>query len=254
MNGSTQPQTLPAIEGQLNAAERGFITKVIIDAVPKPEIVIEVGTWLGGGSTLHLLRALQSNGTGRLWGVEAYSEIYEKMVDNIRRGAPDAAERFTPLFGFSTQVIPKWLNELPPGSEIDAAFLDGGDNPLEQIEEFRILAPKIRTGGVLMAHDARMRKGKWLGPYVAALDNWETSVHDLSIAGLFHARKLKPEPSPASQRAAERKLARMRLEPKELAARLLPSRVCGWILTAMPKRLARRLTLGPQITTLDSHV
>jgi predicted O-methyltransferase YrrM len=240
------------IEGQLNAEERAFITKAILEAPVKPQVAVEIGTWLGGGSTLHILRALQANGTGHLWGVEASKDIYEKMIANIRAGAPEAVNRFTPLFGFSTDVLPVWLVSLPPGGEIDVAFLDGGDNPYEQIEEFRLLAPRIKVGGILMAHDARMRKGKWLAPYVSLLDNWQTEIFDLSFAGLFRAQKIKAQPSPASLQAAERKLRMMRLEPKELIARFLPSWFCGLVLRALPRNLMRRLTLGPQIAKHDN--
>ena len=240
------------IEGQLNTQERAFITKAILEAPVKPQVAVEVGTWLGGGSTLHILRAMQANGAGHLWGVESAKDIYEKMIANIRAGAPESADRFTPLFGFSTDVLPVWLKGLPPGREIDFAFLDGGDHPYEQIEEFRLLAPRLKVGGILMAHDARMRKGKWLGPYVKLLDNWESGVFDISIEGVFRARKIKAQPSPASLEAAERKLRMLRLEPKELVASILPSWFCGLMLRALPRKLMRRLTLGPQIAKYDS--
>lgn len=232
------------IEGQLNAEERAFITKVILDAPAKPEVVVEVGTWLGGGSTLHILRALQQNGTGHLWGVEAFKDIYKKMIANIRLGAPEAAERFTPIFGFSTQVLPEWLERLPADKGIDVVFLDGGDNPDEQIQEFKLLADRIKSGGVLMAHDARTRKGKWLAPYLARLDNWETRILDFSNYGLLHAKKLKPQPTAESLKVAEQKLRQMRLAPIELLARYTPSWLCGLMLRRMPKKLARKLIIG----------
>jgi predicted O-methyltransferase YrrM len=235
------------IEGQLNARERAFITSAILDAPMKTQVALEVGTWLGGGSTLHILRALHANGVGHLWGVEASKDIYERMTANIRAAVPEAADRFTPIFGFSNKVLPVWLNGLPAGAEVDFVFLDGGDNPYEQVEEFKLLSPRIRVGGVLMAHDARTRKGKWLAHYVGLLDNWETEVFDISSEGVFRARKIKPEPSAASRKAAKRKLNIMRLEPMELVARFLPSPVCGLILRALPKRLSRRLTLGAGI-------
>ena len=238
------PDPTSVIDGQLNPGEREFLIQAIREAPVKPEIVLEVGTWLGGGSTLHFLRALQANGTGHLWGVEAFKDIYERMVANIRLGAPDAAQRFTPLFGFSTEVLPRWLKELPPEKPVDCVFLDGGDNPMVQIEEFQLLADRIRLGGVLMAHDAHTRKGKWLVPYVAELDNWESTVHDFSIYGLLHARKLRPEPSPASRKAAEKRLKQLRREPVELVARYLPSRLCGLILKSMPPTLRRKFTVG----------
>src|SRR5438477_7390960 len=94
------------IAGQLSDQERRLLTDAILDAPKKPEVVLEVGTWLGGGSTLHILRALERNGVGHLWGIEADHSIYNKMLGNIRRTAPEAIDRFTPLFGYSHDVIP----------------------------------------------------------------------------------------------------------------------------------------------------
>jgi len=235
------------IEGQLNAKERELITKAILDAPVKPLIALEVGTWLGGGSTLHILRALHKNNEGHLWGVEASKDIYEKMIANIRAAVPEAANRFTPVLGFSNEVLPLWMKGLPADAEIDFVFLDGGPNPYEQIEEFKLLAPRIRVGGVLMSHDASGRKGKWLVPYVSRLDNWESEVFKISNDGVFRACKIKAQPSEASRKGAERKLKLMRLEPVELAARFVPSWICGLILRSLPKRLSRRLTLGAGI-------
>ena len=242
----TPPAGSP-IEGQLNAEER----RILMDAVSRgcgttrpPRVVIEVGTWLGGGSTLHLLRSLAANGEGHLWGVEADQGIYEQMLANIRAAAPEAAARFTPLLGFSEHVIPRWLAEQPAGFAVDLAFLDGGNNPREQVTEFNLLAPRIPVGGQLFAHDAKLRKGKWLGPYLRRLDNWETTLHDVSAEGLLQSRKLAPDPSPASSRAARRLLWRLQMEPQELAATVLPRRVCGWILSHLPERFVRRVADG----------
>jgi len=238
------PLASQPIPGQLNAAERSFITKTIIEAPVRPKIALEIGTWLGGGSTLHILRALHQNGTGHLWGVEAKKNIYEKMLANIRAGAPEASARFTPLFGFSTQVLPEWLKSRPTGEEIDFVFLDGGDSPREQVEEFELLADHIRIGGVLMAHDANTRKGKWFVPYLSLLDNWQTEVFNLSADGIVRSYKTKPQPSAASRESARRKFKRLQLEPKEFIARLLPSRINGMILKALPQGWKRKLTVG----------
>ena len=77
------------IPGQLNREERRLITAPILEAERKPEVVLEVGTWLGGGRTLHLLRALEANGCGHLWGIEADRSIYESMLTNIKAAAPE---------------------------------------------------------------------------------------------------------------------------------------------------------------------
>lgn len=233
-----------AIEGQLNATERRLLTEAILQASPKPRVAVEVGTWLGGGSTLHILRALEENGVGHLWGVEADRSIYERMLANLRAAAPEACKRFTPLFGFSQVVIPQWLREQGREVSVDFVFLDGGNRPLEQIDEFRLLAPHIPVGGQLMAHDAKLRKGKWLVPFLTRLDNWQTQLHDVSTEGLFYARKTAAAPSAASLRAARASLWRLRASPVEIAAAVLPSRVCGFFLRLLPSRLAWRLSDG----------
>jgi predicted O-methyltransferase YrrM len=236
--------SVPQIDGQLNEAERQLLTEAIIQASEKPKVVIEVGTWLGGGSTLHILRALERNGTGHLWGIEADETIYERMVTNIRAAAPEACQRFTPLFGFSQKVIPRWLQEQGQGVKVDFVFLDGAPRPSEQVVEFRLLDRFIPVGGQLMAHDANIRKGRWLVPYLSRLDHWQVRVINASEFGLLHARKIAQRPSPASRRAATAKLLLLRCNPVEVIGAVLPASVCAWILARLPKRLVNRLAHG----------
>ena len=232
------------VAGQLNETERRLLGEAIMLAPKKPETVVEVGTWLGGGSTLHILRALEHNGAGHLWGIEADRSIYDQMLANIRAAAPAAAARFTPLFGFSQDVLPLWIKERGAGATVDFVFLDGGNNPREQMAEFRFLEPLIPVGGQLMAHDAKLRKGRWLVPFVSRLDNWETRLHDVSEEGLFHGRKIAPHPSPANLRAAQARLFWRQSHPMEIAATILPSSVCGFCLRLLPARFSRRLSDG----------
>jgi predicted O-methyltransferase YrrM len=55
-------------EGQISPDERGLLTRPIL-AAPKVNTVLEIGTWLGVGSTIEILRALQQNNNGHLWGI-----------------------------------------------------------------------------------------------------------------------------------------------------------------------------------------
>ena len=126
-NGMHQP-----IEGQLNDTERRILTEAILRAPKKPQVVIEVGTWLGGGSTLHILRALEENGVGHLWGIEADRSIYERMLANIKAAVPEASARFTPLFGFSQNVIPEWLAGQSPDLWWILPFLMAATGPVNR--------------------------------------------------------------------------------------------------------------------------
>jgi predicted O-methyltransferase YrrM len=231
--------TPDVIAGQLNAAERGFLTNAILNAPRKPEVALEVGTWLGGGSTLHILRALEKNGTGHLYGIEADASTYKRMLENIQKAAPEAANRFTPIFGYFDAAIPSLLAKQMADFKVDLVFLDGGNNPMEQITEFRLLDKYMPVGAQLLAHDARKRKGKFLVPYLQQLDNWETQLHDFSEMGLFYAKKIQPSPSPSALKAAGQNLGRLRRQPREVAATILPSWLCGLILGLLPQRLAR---------------
>jgi predicted O-methyltransferase YrrM len=239
-----QPNPDSPLEGQLNARERELLVQAVRGAPKPPKVALEIGTWLGGGSTLHILRALEANGCGHLWGVEADRAIYDRMLANLRAGAPETLHRFTPLFGLSQRVIPLWLAQQPRGFEIDFAFLDGGNKPLEQVSEFELIAARIPVGGQLMAHDARLRKGKWFVPYISGLDNWQTRVHDISEEGLLHAQKTAPEPSPESLKAARSQLRKLRLSPAEMASAVLPASICGFVLRLLPRNLSARLSDG----------
>lgn len=236
----------PEIAGQLSSGERQLLSDVLTSKQNgwSPKCAIEVGTWLGGGSTLHILRALHQNQEGHLWGVEYSREIYDKMIANLRSAIPEALDRFTPLFGKSEEVIPNWLKTLPEGTAVDFAFLDGGDSPSEQVSEFQLLDSHMPVGSHLMAHDARARKGKWFVPYILELDHWKAEVLDLSEVGLLKAVKVSLEPTKASRDAAERTLQRLRREPKELIARLLPQGVRSMVARILPSRFLHRILHG----------
>ncbi len=232
------------VEGQLSATERELLTAAVRSGPRPPKVALEVGTWLGGGSTAHILDALENNGAGHLWGIEADRGIYEKMIHNLEQAVPVAVHRFSPLFGFSQSVIPQWLAQQGPGFEIDFVFLDGGNNPKEQVTEFQLVDPRMPVGGILMAHDAKLRKGKWLVPYLALLDHWQSEVLDVSEEGLLRARKVAGAPSEKSLRRARTALLRMRCAPVELAAAVTPRFVCGLAYSLFPQFFARLLVDG----------
>jgi hypothetical protein len=232
------------IEGQLNVAERALLRAAVVDRQSAPTILLEVGTWLGGGSTICLLKALEERRHGRLFGIECDRSIYDRMIANISNGAPEAVHRFTPLFGFSQEVIPKWLAEQPPDFSIDIAFLDGGNNPMEQIDEFNLIDPRMPVGSQLFSHDAKLRKGRWLVPFVSRLDNWNSQVHDISHEGLFAATKMAAVPSDASLRAATAELRRLRMAPAEVLGRMAGPGMRKLASRILPRKLIRRLAEG----------
>jgi hypothetical protein len=166
------------------------------------------------------------------------------MTANITADGPDLIALFTPLLGFSQEVIPRLLTQFAENSTIGLAFLDGGDNPMEQVEEFHLLADHVPVGGVIFAHDAKRRKGKWLVPYLRAHDNWECTLHDISDEGLLEARKLQASPSAASAARSLSVLNRLKRQPLELLGRFLPTPLIRFLLALLPRKILLAVTQG----------
>lgn len=208
---------------------------------PQP-VCLEVGTYKGGGSTLQILRALEQKG-GILFGVEASPEIFQEMRASLAAQEPELCRRFVPVCGFSQQVIPALLAD-ERLARVDFAFLDGGNNPREQIEEFRLLDPNMPVGSVLMAHDALLRKGKWLRRFLPLLDHYQTKVLPLSPEGLLVAQKVRTSPTLPSKIKAHGMLGVQALAPLELAARLAPAGLRSAFFRKLPRRWAAWLADG----------
>ncbi len=230
---------MAAIESQLTAGEKSILAARLAP-MPAP-VILEIGTYMGGGSTLTFLETLKAKGAGRLYGVEASAAVFARMNENIRSVDPDYFRFFEPVHGYSQQVIPELLKEVV---QFDVAFLDGGNNPREQIEEFHLLEACIPVGGLLFSHDANLRKGAWLVPYLQEFDNWKTEVHQASEEGMLEARKTAPEPSRESRMRAARVLRAKQRSMIEMATRLFPSSFKGLVLTLLPYKLRRRIGEG----------
>jgi predicted O-methyltransferase YrrM len=228
------------IESQLNAQEKEILRKATSEL--HAPVIIEIGTFKGGGSTLTFLEELYLKQSGRLYGIEASSDIFTEMKFNIMSVNPGYMDFFEPICGFSQNVLPNLLHKL--GGKIDLAFLDGGNNPLEQIVEFQIIASAIPLGCKIFAHDANLRKGKWFRPYIQLLDNWDVQVHQVSEEGLLEAKKMRAEPSARSQKEADRFLFSKKFSPMETVGRILPSKLNKLLLNLLPVRLRRRIGEG----------
>jgi hypothetical protein len=166
------------------------------------------------------------------------------MIHNIRAAIPEGITFFTPLFGFSQQVLPDWIKNQGGSPKIDFVFLDGGDSPREQIDEFHILDPYISVGGRLLSHDAKLRKGKWFVPYIMALDNYDVKLHDISEEGLLTAVKIRYAPSPGSLVKAKKTLKKLQSDPIERLGRLSPRWALHLLQKILPKTIVRKYAQG----------
>lgn len=230
---------MKSIESQLHLAEKQIFSRRV-DAMCAPTI-LEIGTYKGGGSTLTFLEALKRKNSGRLIGIEADPDVFAEMKANIASVDPGYFDFFEPISGFSQSVIPRLLAKHP---RLDLSFLDGGNNPREQIEEFELLKDAIPVGGYLFSHDANLRKGHWLVPYLSNLDNWRVTIHQDSEEGLLEAEKIGETPSPTSLKKARKILRGKMFSPVELATLVFPSSFKGFVLQLLPLKLRRRIGEG----------
>jgi predicted O-methyltransferase YrrM len=230
---------MTSIESQLHPVEKRILSRRV-DATNGPTI-LEIGTYKGGGSTLTFLETLKRKGAGKLIGIEADPDVFDEMKANINSVDPRYFAFFEPINGFSQRVIPGLLTKYP---RFDLVFLDGGNNPREQIEEYELLKDAIPVGGFLFSHDANLRKGHWLVPYLSALDNWSVTIHQASEEGLMEAEKIKETPSPASLSRAQKMLRDRMLSPVEVATLLFPSSFKGFVLKLLPHKIRRRIGEG----------
>jgi predicted O-methyltransferase YrrM len=230
---------MTSIESQLHPVEKQILGRRV-DAINDPTI-LEIGTYKGGGSTLTFLETLKRKRSGKLIGIEADPDVFAEMKANIASVDREYFDFFEPISGFSQRVIPEVLTKHP---HFDLAFLDGGNNPREQIEEFELLKDAIPVGRFLFSHDANLRKGNWLVPYLTELDNWRVTIHQASEEGLLEAEKIGAAPSPESLRRARRVLRGRMLSLVELATPLFPSSFKGFVLKLLPVKIRRRIGEG----------
>jgi len=228
------------MEGQLHDLERNKIAEII--HTTKPDICIEVGTWYGGGSTKTILNSLKNIENGFLFGIEYDKSIYSKMIENITNYLPDVQQYFKPYFGRSKNAIPKIIKENNL-TKIDFVFLDGGNNPNEQIKEFKILNNFMPVGGYLLAHDINVRKGKYFKNYVRNINLFDIEIISTET-GLLIAKKTQNRYSAMGKFRAEVVLLSQRLNPIELSAVFLSSKLKNILLKFIPSKLAYKLTNG----------
>lgn len=244
MTNTAMHPTANTDTGQFSDAEREFLASSLRQATRPARVLIEVGTAGGLGSTRTTLDTIRRIGTGHLWGIEAGGRNFEVMAQNLTQCFDDLATWFTPVKGFADQVLPSLLAGLSEPVSVDFVFLDGGNHPAEQIREYRLLVPHMPVGAQLLSHDAKLRKGKWLVPYLRQLDNWEVSLHELSEVGLLHARKTSDRPSTGSRIRAEAGLLLRRLQPLELLAAGTPRTLKRAMLRSLPTRLVKAMAEG----------
>ena len=182
----------PQMQGQLLPRERQHLYEWVLKA--KPKIVLEVGTWKGGGSTWQIANAIRDVGVGgHLTTCEVNEDFYteaQKIFDN-----DEWRPHVTCLLKPSAEVIPT-LNP-------DFTFFDGPNNADLSLSDFQLLETRINSGAMFACHDwdkiehqdgnriVVAKKCVKLRPYLEKHDGWrilQTLTQPISV-GLVLAQK-----------------------------------------------------------------
>lgn len=191
-------------QGMLLEHERKYLTDVVLKY--KPNVILESGTWYGGGSTLSLVKGLYENEKGILHTVEEHSDYYE-IANNFYKNSQYS--KYIKLYKDNFINMINNFNLL----EVDLVFLDGGDekpcgnakldineylenyNVSENVQSFKILEEKIRPNTHIILHDwfYSHGRGNFVKRYLEKEDkmkNYKLEKSFSQYTGMAHLIKL----------------------------------------------------------------
>lgn len=119
--------------------------------ITRPQLVLEVGVAHGFTSTA-ILRALEVNGSGRLYSIDL-PHLHPRAEKHIGRAVDqELRSRWTLLLGPSSELIPKVARRLV--QSVDVAVHDGAHTLRGQLTDYRQLWASLKPGGILISDDA----------------------------------------------------------------------------------------------------
>lgn len=167
-------------EDGLDPRENKALYEAMIEK--KPDVVFEVGTRRGGGSTYYISSALAANSKGILHTVECDPACHSQAVA-LYGGQLASLSRHVKLYlGKSHEVFPPVLQSVP---KVDALFLDGEENADQTMREFEMFLPKLVAGSILACHDWNIFKMARLRPLLEASTDWQPLVKIMDTQTCF---------------------------------------------------------------------
>ena len=135
----------------------------------KPRNCFEIGTWLGGGSTLVVARALRENGFGKLHTIEVDSQAAERAVAAYDRSLRELRPFVEFHCGDYREVF---LDLIERAGGVDFFVLDGAEDGVQTFEQFRFFDRFSHSRTGLFAHDWESEKSRLLRPELERSDKW----------------------------------------------------------------------------------
>jgi hypothetical protein len=145
--------------------------RVLYDAVRRlrPSRCFEVGTWMGGGSTLVIARALRDNGAGKLHTIELLEDVHRQAVGYYERHVPE----LRPYVEFHLGDYREHFPALVEDGGVDFFVLDGAEDAEQTMEQFRFFDERSHVGTALFAHDWESEKSRLVRPEIEASSRWD---------------------------------------------------------------------------------
>lgn len=168
------------MQGQLYKADRALLYDTIKQA--KPNVVFEVGTWHGGGSTKSISQALCENKKGKLYTIEMMKNFYDSAIKSYNNEATDLVPFIEFIHGESLMMFPSILKDLALKNKtnqiVDVLFLDGcGTKSVgghkTALAEVKLFEKYMKPGGFLMMHDWCDVKAELVKPYIKDSKKWK---------------------------------------------------------------------------------
>lgn len=157
------------MEGQMLPEERKALYDIIVET--KPDIVFEVGTWKGGGSTFFIASALAENKKGRLFTIECDGELFRYAKALYATSLASLRPYVFFNKGESDLVYPKILSEV---ENVDFVFLDGKEDPEQTVKEYNMFLPHMKAGSYLACHDWKISKMEKLKVILSDCTKWKS--------------------------------------------------------------------------------
>lgn len=160
------------MEGQLTPKERKKLYSWICEA--KPQLVLEIGTWKGGGSTWQIANAIKDSSYDARFITCEIDKDFHKQAKAIYN-KPEFY--FVHCILMSCTDVIKSLSDIPP----DFVFYDGPNDAEFTFETFKLLDNIMQPGSKFACHDwdefkhdggVVAEKGKILRPYLEKSKQW----------------------------------------------------------------------------------
>lgn len=157
-------------DGQMMFKERQAMYDTILGY--RPQRLLEIGTWKGGGSTYIISSAASLYG-GILDTIETDIENYSYAV-KLYCGELVYLQPFVKFnHGPSHEVIPRLLWER---KGYDFAFLDGAEDQDQTVKEYNMIKDFMKPGALLACHDWGTLKMARLKDIIGADKSWKNIV------------------------------------------------------------------------------